>query len=166
MFLPVEMACYCAKFSVVRPRSWNLWDTVNKFNLFDFGHLIAKLERMATVLENVAEYGGKGGIHDPALYAKSLELISEVLTSARANAFHNCASTIESCESHLRYYKKNADISTLAADVRHTRDALIDEAFPRTFLRVVSERANYVDQEALFGTEVRTAFPIRTSRYS
>ncbi|MGA7383217.1 MAG: hypothetical protein WBW81_00495, partial [Methylocella sp.] len=138
-------------------RLWSLWDIMNEFDLWELGDLISKLERAATVLE-LAGSNGKRAIHEPTLYRFNLELINEVVTYAEAHDFNGCLSTAWTSRSHLSIYP-DPDISTLAAEVRHVRGALLNEISGRKFLRVASDRSGYIDQEALFGPIVLRSFP-------
>jgi hypothetical protein len=134
-------------------------------NVFDgktFGDLIAKLERATTTLETVTSYG-QGGTHLQPMYQSMLAVIREVGAFASAHDFAEVLKVTIPSESHLVHVQKTADVSTLAAEVRHARDAMLSASGDRKFLRVASQRADYVDNKAFFGADVHRAFP--SARY-
>jgi hypothetical protein len=139
-------------------RLLSLWGLVNQLDLGDFADLVARLERLATILENLSEQGGQGGRHEPGLYKTTLEQISRAVAYARNNGFQESLDTLAASESHLRDYRKKAEIAALATEAAHSRDALMIAAQNRKFLRVALSRADYVDSDALLGSEVYGAF--------
>jgi hypothetical protein len=138
-------------------RALSLWDLMNDFNLWDFGNIIAELEHFVALLSKLVR-DGDGSERNPEFYRTAMVAIDRVLAYAKAQRFQRCHATVLAAESHLRLVDKNADISTLAAEVRHTRDALMNEIYDRKFLRVDLERASYVDHAHLLGDKVAKAF--------
>jgi len=129
-----------------------------QFDLWEFGQLISRLDRLTGNAELLASTG-EGGSHDPELYRHVLEGIEQARDYARAHGFQECLTTALAIESRLRVYLKNADISTLATSAGQMLDAMLIAGMTRKFLQVPTERAGYVDNAALFGPDVDRAFP-------
>lgn len=69
------------------------------------------------------------------------------------------ASKLALIHSHLTYCSDEVDFSSLAADCRNIRDVLMAESWNRKFVQIAEKYGEYVEQEALFGPEVKVAFP-------
>jgi hypothetical protein len=138
-------------------RLLTLWDLVNKFNLWTFANLMARLEGRLVMLEGLRD-DGEGSTHNQEFYQVSLGLLREVAAYAMEHEFHDCAGTVHMSGSYLAQ-NATADISTLAADVRVARDALMTASARHKFLRVAANLGGYVDQSELFGHDVFGKFP-------
>jgi hypothetical protein len=142
------------------PRIYSLWQLMREFDAAELLRLIWLLESSATMMETASEGdASQRGRHSASAYTSTLEKIRMVLAFAKKQEFMDCFGSMSFLESHLSHYKTDADTSTLVAALRQARDALILATGMRKFLAVSSQRAGFVDQDALFGSVVHGAFP-------
>jgi hypothetical protein len=131
---------------------------MNEFNLWEFAHLAIELEHLSEILRGMAK-DGLGATSDPEFYGETLSLIRRVLSYARYQQFNECVATVSASERDLKITNRNADISSLATEIRHVRDALLHATSQRRFLRVDLGRSGYINRPNLLGEDIAKAFP-------
>ena len=127
-----------------------------------------------------------GVLHDLAILETSLQaqikrdgasgpLAFEVLTSAildARNAVMACehypgmrpaTETARRCETHLRHPDRLLTCGELEVEIRNLREAILEELPREHSISVPRQYADFIDNEALFGEIVRTAFPSATA---
>lgn len=69
------------------------------------------------------------------------------------------SSKIALIHSHIEHSAGEVDFSSLTADCRNIRDVLMTELWNRKFAQIPERYADYVENEALFGSAVKASFP-------
>lgn len=86
-------------------------------------------------------------------------VVADLKEFCEANGLYETIVAIRFAENHLLL---NPNEFELASDLRHLEEALYVEVCKSKFLCVDSDLTAYLDQDALFGTEVKVAFPSGT----
>ncbi len=151
-----------AKDAVSRTeRLLSLWQIVNLFKVADFAVLIERLtfvEEGSTAFSKVSS----GSIISPELSSVLLDTANSARTFCQNVGFDDSATmayilTLKMDPAGKRYAGP-FNVSHLQSESRNLREALIREAWFRSFIIAKREDSLYLDNEGLFGVSVRISF--------
>ena len=132
----------------IPPRLWSLWDLMN---LFDAKSILKRVGELASVEFALREAESK----EAKMRQSYITALEKAVIALAPTGMTDATKTLE----HLRKYAQTQPRAAIVADANTARFAVINEFDKRKFLFVRPERAEYVDQERLFGDEVYNNFP-------
>jgi len=144
----------------------SLWEIMNIFKCKSLALLLCKLQKCL----DGCEEGCRHSEDEFSLPAPNDSELGEIVACLQS-AENFCADvgwevpreSIGIINIRLRGPDKLADYSRLSTELRHAIDDIHSAAWKRKFLQVSQDRAEYLDNPALFGEKVKVAFPSATN---
>jgi hypothetical protein len=137
----------------------SLWDIVKLFDAFDLCGSLVLLDSFCSMHSFVSDEGRGGLPANADSVSKLVELFESIVGKCSKNGFKRCFDTASEAKLRLEHGAL-VDVSTIVAQVEHVRFALLLEFRNRKFLRVETERFQWVDHPELFGPHVNRVFPL------
>jgi hypothetical protein len=137
-----------------------LWDTVNRFDVWEFANLLQLLTGVCELHKRLVE--ADGGAINPSFEVATLELLGQTRRYCKSVAFYSCEERVESAIAYIKSGVAGiaqANVSLLNAELCHARDELLKEVRGRDFVLLSADRAAFVDKVHLFGERVYDSFP-------
>jgi hypothetical protein len=143
------------------PRLVSLWDLVNQLAAPGLFYLFNRLTSIECVLANL-KLAGSGGARVPEAH---LSTVLSVVKAYELLAINDDFRYLwdECGRARDQLSRSTVDISTAVTVLNSLKGAFVDGLKKRCFLIVCGDRTEYVEQGALFGAEVRKAFPSASS---
>ncbi len=138
------------------PRRLSLWDILRRFKAVEFALLIERLTGIEQALMMLTA-SGKGGVSVEQLTETMKGLTEETKVFCKDLGFRECESAAYILGLKLKE-PNYPNVSHLEVETRHLRESLMREAFLRTFVVTKKETADFIDNAALFGEDVNSAF--------
>lgn len=135
----------------------SLWDIVKRFKVAEFSML---LDRIASVEHStmMLSSSGKGNVIEPRFIEALKNLAIEAKELCGQVGFKDAYGSAGILRSKLEEQTR-LNVSHLETEARHLKESLVREAFNRSFVMTKKERAEFVDNAAFFGDEVKKNFP-------
>lgn len=135
----------------------NLWDIVTKFAVGRFIVLTHCLSSGQAQLDAITKTGGGGSIVSDEQYDAIIENVISALNLCKSSGFPDPAMKISLSLREMQ--SRRMDVSSLATELRNIQEAIMVDSVKQWFIKVSPELSPLVDNAALFGTDVATAFP-------
>jgi hypothetical protein len=136
----------------------SLWDIVNQFDVTQLVLGIQNLGMVEAQLATMVKMGGGNRRIDDERFERLISSIQFVRKVCVQSDFMELAQKLDLAMRNIQN-PLDTDVSTIRAELRSVTDAFLTEGAKRRFLEVKPDRVAYLDQDALFGPEVNTAFP-------
>lgn len=139
------------------PRLVSLWDIVKRFCAHDLFFLFNELTAIEFLLAE-AKMNGAGGAPIPEHYmSKVASVLKAYELLAHDEDFAFLRDECARAKSHISH--PAVDVSTARTALNNLKGAFVSGLKKRCYLTVCEDRTAYVEQGALFGAEVASAFP-------
>jgi hypothetical protein len=134
---------------------WSLLDFMKAFQLGELTDLVQTLQAYQTAYQSShgAQFDPEKDLYTPAFNLKKTEELCKELGWSYAKE------KLGHINVHNWVSRHTADWSSIAADFRNALDVIDSEAKRRKFVQIDEKFADYVNNDALFGSVVRKAFP-------
>lgn len=134
-----------------------LWDIMNLFNSPRFALLIEGLVayRHACAQDRILSVDGK--VSDRAMKDVTI-LLKEIEQACTDTGLNSAGKQLAQINMHWSW-SEDTDLSSMSADLRNAHDALMIDFWNLNFVRIPEDSATFVNNGALFGDDVKAAFP-------
>jgi hypothetical protein len=139
-------------------RLWSLWDIMRLFNVEEITDHLLHLAEEEARYERIEMLGRSDETVDKGDWNFLLKQFRELEDIAAKSRFRSAFACMDAVNGRVDA-RFPPDVSRIQAELRHIRDMFVNDISLCSFLMVPESMATDVDNDALFGETVATAFP-------